>query len=215
MITSMRDKSILRRPAFTLVELLVTITILVLLASIVLFGMAGVQAQARDRRARAQVMRIHNVIADKWQTYETRRMQFQLGLELPNDPQQAKLRLAFVVYGGISRRDWREITVDEVKADPNEIDRMLVPMLRADLAPSKNRLPAWTKQLVDDCRGLLSVVLPLAPNEVEFLDLLNDRGEIAPEFLSSDSGMQTVIRKHPGLRWKAINVKKHRGVTDV
>ena len=63
-----------RRLAFTLVELLVTITIITLLASIVLFGLAGVQQSARERRARAQVLRIHELIAEQWQSYETRRV---------------------------------------------------------------------------------------------------------------------------------------------
>lgn len=126
----------------------------------------------------------------------------------------AKLRLAFVVYGGINRRDWREVALDDVQADPDEIDRMLLPMLRADLAPSKDGVSAWTHQLVDDCRDRLSAVLPLAPNEVEFLERLNDRGDIAPEILTTDPDMQAIIREHPGLRWKALNVKKHHGIAD-
>ncbi len=89
MITRSHDNSISRRPAFTLVELLVTITILTLLASIVLFGMAGVQAQARDRRARAQILRVHNIIAEVWQTYDARRVQVQPGLV--GDPRLLRL----------------------------------------------------------------------------------------------------------------------------
>lgn len=131
-----------------------------------------------------------------------------------SDLDQAKLRLAFVVYGGINRRDWREVALDDVKADPDEIDRMLLPMLRADLAPSKDGVSAWTHQLVDDCRDRLSAVLPLAPGEVEFLERLNDRGDIAPELLTTDPGMQAIIREHPGLRWKALNVNKHHGIAD-
>jgi prepilin-type N-terminal cleavage/methylation domain-containing protein len=60
---------------FTLVELLVTITIITLLASMVLFGLSGVQQSARERRARAQIQRIHELIAERWQSYETRRVQ--------------------------------------------------------------------------------------------------------------------------------------------
>ena len=130
------------------------------------------------------------------------------------DLDHAKLRLAFVVYGGINRRDWRDVAVEDVRADPDEIDRVLLPMLSADLVPSKERVSAWTHQLVDECRDLLSTVLPLAPNEVEFLDRLNDRGDIAPEILTVDPDMQAIIREHPGLRWKALNVKKHHGIAD-
>ena len=66
------------RPAFTLVELLVTMTILMLLASIVLFGLSGIQAHAKDRRARAQVMRIHQIIGERMASYENRRMRLRL-----------------------------------------------------------------------------------------------------------------------------------------
>jgi hypothetical protein len=130
------------------------------------------------------------------------------------DLDHAKLRLAFVVYGGINRRDWREVAFDDVQADPDEIDRMLLPMLRADLAPSKTGASAWTRQLVEDCRDRLSAVLPLAPKEIEFLERLNDRGDIAPELLTTAPDMQAIIRVHPGLRWKALNVKKHHGIAD-
>ncbi len=130
------------------------------------------------------------------------------------DVDNAKLRLAFVVYGGINRRDWREVAVDDVQADPDEIGFVLLPMLRADLVPSKDKVSAWTYQLVDNCRDLLSAVLPLAPNEMEFLDRLNDHGDITPELLTADPDMQATIREHPGLRWKALNVKKHHGIAD-
>jgi hypothetical protein len=119
-----------------------------------------------------------------------------------------------VVYGGINRKDWRYIAIDDVQADPDEIDRMLLPMLRADLVPSKDKVRAWTQALVDDCRERLSAVLPLAPHEVEFLDRLNDRGEVVPELLTADSDIRAIIREHPGLKWKSLNVKKHRGIVN-
>lgn len=63
------------RPAkgFTLVELLVSITILVILATVTLYGMASVQKMAQIQRAKSQVARIHELIMDKWESYETRR----------------------------------------------------------------------------------------------------------------------------------------------
>jgi hypothetical protein len=123
-----------------------------------------------------------------------------------------KLRLAFVVYGGMSRKDLRDMEVEDIAADAQEIDRRLVPMLRADLAPARDELVAWTHQLIDDCRQLMDTLLPLASYEREFLKRLNDSGNIAPELLSDDITLQTVIRNHPGLRWKALNVKKHHGI---
>ena len=38
-------------------------------------------------------------------------------------------------------------------------------------------------------------------------------GDIAPELLTADSTLQATIREHPALRWKARNVREHRGRT--
>jgi len=36
--------------------------------------------------------------------------------------------------------------------------------------------------------------------------------EVDPTLLSSDADMQRRIHANPGLKWKALNVKKHIGV---
>ncbi len=58
------------RTAFTLVELLVSITILTILASIVLYGMAGMQNLAKIQRTKAQIAKIHELLAEKWESLE-------------------------------------------------------------------------------------------------------------------------------------------------
>lgn len=125
-----------------------------------------------------------------------------------------RLRLGFVVYGGTSRKDWRTVSVDDVQADEDDVGRMLLPLLRGDIAPSRKDLSRWTRALVSDCRDLLSVVLPLTADEGEFLSRLNDRGDIAPELLTQDSDMRALIQNHPGLLWKALNVRRHRGLAE-
>ncbi len=57
----------------------------------------------------------------------------------------------------------------------------------------------------------MAAVLPLARHEIEFLERLNGAGNIAPELLTDDTKMQAIIREHPGLKWKALNVKKRLG----
>ena len=54
-------------------------------------------------------------------------------------------------------------------------------------------------------------MLPLNDQELEFLRRLNDEGEITPELLTTDPAMQVTVRGHPGLKWKALNVRKHHG----
>ena len=124
----------------------------------------------------------------------------------------AKLRLGFVVYGGINRKDWRTVSPEDVKADPTDMLTDLVPLLRADLAPARGTVAAWADTLVAECRERLSALLPLNAAELEFLRRLNDLGEIAPELITGDLTMQAIVREHPGLRWKALNVRQHRGL---
>ena len=120
----------------------------------------------------------------------------------------SRLRLGFVVYGGANRRDWRNASFDDVRADPREVEQQLLPMLRADLAPARSNINSWSEGLVEEVCKLLAGLLPLTTNEMEFLSLLNDNGKICPEILTADEAMQSIIRAHPGLQWKALNVLK-------
>lgn len=60
-------------------------------------------------------------------------------------------------------------------------------------------------------RELTSPVLPLAENDREFIERLNDRGEIVPDLLMNVGELQARLATHPGLRWKAQNVREHAG----
>jgi len=121
------------------------------------------------------------------------------------------LRLGFVVYGGASRRDWRTLSIEDIQVDPTEVDRQLWPVLRAGHAPPRDELGRWGENLAADCRELASALIPFEENEIGFLNRLNDEGEITPEHLTDDERLREVISSHPGLRWKALNVRKHRG----
>lgn len=123
----------------------------------------------------------------------------------------AQLRLAFVVYGGTNRKDWRTVSVDNVTVDAAEADTMLIPLLRGSDTPRRGDLAQWTKTLATDCHALLSMVLPLADHELDFLERLNGRGEVVPDLLTDDQRMRDIIQTHPGLLWKAQNVRQYRG----
>jgi predicted nucleotidyltransferase component of viral defense system len=124
-----------------------------------------------------------------------------------------RLRLGFVIYGGACRRDWRDVTLDDIPVDLRDMEQQLLPVLRTDLAPRLSEVRSGSEDLVAECRDLLSGLLPLNAPETEFLARLNERGEIAPELLTGDAAMQAIIRSHPGLLWKAENVREHKGLT--
>jgi len=67
-------------------------------------------------------------------------------------------------------------------------------------------------RIVEECRKALSVVLPFTDAEREFLDLLLDKGEIDSTILTTDTALQERIQGQPLLEWKALNVRKHRGI---
>ncbi len=124
----------------------------------------------------------------------------------------ARLRTAFVVYGGVSRKDWRSISLDCIQADPDEVASRLVPILRGGVAPAHGDIPAWSRQLTDECRELVSELLPFGEHELEFLRRLNERGEIVGELLTPEERLRQIVQVHPGLLWKAWNVRQYKGI---
>lgn len=98
---------------------------------------------------------------------------------------------------------------ENVTTTATDVDSQLVPMLRQDVRPAKAGVGQWTDTLVRETRELMSAVLPLSEREFEFLDRLNGAGDIVPRLLTDDPAMDAIIQSHPGLQWKAQNVKKH------
>ena len=83
-----------------------------------------------------------------------------------------KLRLAFVVYGAMNRKDWRTVSIDDINFDAKELENHLLPVLRkgalAD-APKKT----WAETMVRECWQGFATVLPFS--ESEFTDFTSQR----------------------------------------
>ena len=122
-----------------------------------------------------------------------------------------RLRFAFVVYGGLNRKDWRMVSTGDLAADPAEVGQRLFPLLRHRDAVAGLDPANWSGTLLEEVRGALGGLLPLRETELSFLTRLNDHGEIRPELLTSDTDLQARLLIHPGLLWKAQNVRQHRG----
>ena len=121
-----------------------------------------------------------------------------------------RLRLAFVVYGAMNRRDWRTISIDDMAFDPVEMMQQLVPTLRSS-AFENEALSDFGSRLISGCRRLLSPLFPLSENELRFLDLLHEDGKVDAAYLTTDETLQDLIQRQPGLQWKALNVRNYRG----
>lgn len=122
-----------------------------------------------------------------------------------------RLRLAFVVYGGLNRVDWRTVGLDHLQAEPAEVKQRLQPLLRRGDAEHLLDAADWARAMLEQVRSGLSWLLPLNEQATEFLTRLNDHGEIRPELLTTDVEMQARLVEHPGLLWKALNVRRHKG----
>ena len=161
------------------------------------------------------VLDIHELVAGKLAALLSRHASRDLfdvhQLLTHADLEREKLRLAFVLYGAMNRRDWRTVSADDVMAAPGDLESQLLPLLRAALVDDLEDADKWAAVLVEDCRGGMDSVLPLAENEMAFLDQLLDRGEVVPSLLTSDEQMAERISNHPLLQWKALNVRQHRG----
>jgi len=121
-----------------------------------------------------------------------------------------RLRLAFVVYGAMNRKDWRNVSEKDIDYDVNGFMNELTPVLRSTEINDDGNHERWASRLIEECRQAISIVLPFTEREREFLDRILDHGEINPLLITGDKDMADRIRNHPGLQWKALNVKEFK-----
>ena len=122
-----------------------------------------------------------------------------------------RLRTAFVVYGGMNRKDWRAVSIGDVTFDEAELSSQLLPALHTGTVGSAEAA-SFGERMMAECQDALSVVLPLNEAELAFLDLLLDEGKIDATILTRDLDLQQRIQAQPGLEWKAQNVRRYRGL---
>lgn len=122
-------------------------------------------------------------------------------------------RMAFVCSVAASRHDCRSLEVPAAPLDGRAVARELEPMLRRTAeggVPDCDELMEWIDGKLQPAREAL---LAWSQDERRFLDRLLDEGEIEPERLHPDPSVQERVRMQPMLRWKAQNVREHRGRT--
>ena len=89
-----------------------------------------------------------------------------------------------MVFGGMNRKDWTTVSVDDVDYDGLELARQLGSTLRARTPRDRASLTAFGTQLVEELRKALSALLP-TPERPDLhrarLRLNGDSRLIAPE----------------------------------
>lgn len=124
-----------------------------------------------------------------------------------DDLDPAKLRIAFVVYGALNRKDWSKVKLADVSFERSELEQQLLPLLRLDAIP---RSKTWAKTMVREVRERVAVVLPLQKSEREFLDLVLAEGRREPRLLTDDDALAARIARQPMLLWKAQHAREHK-----
>ena len=112
----------------------------------------------------------------------------------------------------MNRKDWRTVSVSDVEFDSKELNRQLLPTLRIRSDEFKGNSYEYGERLVRECRDGLSALLPFSNAEREFLNLLLDQGRIDASLLTSDKDLRERIESQPLLKWKAMNVRQHKGL---
>jgi predicted nucleotidyltransferase component of viral defense system len=120
-----------------------------------------------------------------------------------------QLRLGFVIYGAMNRRDWRTVRPEDVILDQGGFQNQLVPLLRRAARTTGGGAAGLRDKLVDEVRYHARALLPFSAGEAEFLDRLLDHGEVTPSLLTDNEPLADRILQHPMLRWKALNVRQH------
>ena len=162
------------------------------------------------------VLDIHELAAGKLAALFSRRQArdlFDCHKILHNaDLNHNRIRVAFVLYGAMNRKDWRTISLENISFDGDELARQLIPMLSRHSISIRERKDSaeFGKKLVEECKHALSAILPFTKPEQDFLNLLLDKGQIAPELLTDDTSLQGRIQNHPMLNWKALNVRQYK-----
>lgn len=126
-----------------------------------------------------------------------------------NKPDRQKTKLAFIIYGAAARMDIRQISLDHLYFDANELKNMLLPVLRNETLVETKNVKQWAEKLIEHCKSSLSDLIKFDINEKNFLTSLIEQGEIVPELITADEHLTKLISQHPVLLWKAMNVKKH------
>jgi len=111
--------------AFTLMELLVVIVIITILSSMVLFALYGAMQTAKRVRTQTQVMRLSDMVVQKWDTYKTRAVR----LDIPQAQRGNALDLAAARMVAIRDLQRMELPdrITDLQFGPVAIPRPIMP----------------------------------------------------------------------------------------
>ncbi len=119
-------------------------------------------------------------------------------------------RLAFLIHAVGGRQDIRRLRPADAAVTPAEVRNQLLPLLRVEGRPFGGDHVRFAQHLTQICTSAGKRLLVWKAREREFIDRLSDRGEIVAELITDAPATQALVREHPLLQWKALNVREFR-----
>jgi predicted nucleotidyltransferase component of viral defense system len=120
------------------------------------------------------------------------------------------IKAAVLAIGASGRRDWRTMSIANIKGDPRELRRSLAICLPREYFADKGTVDAWIEETVALCQEKFAFLFDLTANERQFLDDILDRGEVNPDLLDVEPSARSRIGSMPMLAWKCLQVREHR-----
>jgi len=187
-----------KRAGFTLVELLVVVTIISIIAATAMFVLFSAETYAREGKTRTRITALHRLVMDVWEGYASRRLPID-----PYDPNsetqaeyETRKQAALDAMLAMDMPDrWTDIT-DVADADRSALSKAY--SLRKPASPS-------TKHEAAECLYLIIAVA------AQGLDLFNDAdigdtdGDGAPEFVDAWGRPIYFLRSAPGFPSPLVN----------
>lgn len=128
----------------------------------------------------------------------------------PNKPDITKVKLAFMVYGATARNDIRQVSLDHIHFDANELKNLLLPVLKTQELQAAKDIRSWAANLINTCKDHLAEIINFNSTELGFLTNLIEHGEVTPELITQDERLIQTLNIHPVLLWKAQNIREHK-----
>ena len=122
---------------------------------------------------------------------------------------KSKLRETFVVYAACSSTLLDNISISAIQYDTIDIRNKLFPVLKQkEISRKKADIEKWANQLLSELKESLSIILPLQKNELDFINLIRNEGEIKPELITDNKNLIESILVHPLVKWSVMKVSK-------
>lgn len=113
-----------------------------------------------------------------------------------------KLKLVFSVYLAISDTPLSAVGVQSIQYDVEDMKNRLFPVLKQTGLPSKRPdIVLWADKIIGELHQELNTFLPLRENEIEFVKLVREFGQVKPGLITKDENLWPRIESHPGILW--------------